>query len=277
MINFNKEYFNNNSYFFLKDKGDKFVVYYSAADTLSESRKEDDKKEFSKKSLKKVHSVMKKHLTSKNKSSKKEIEKDLDKVEKSEIDELVDYDGTFLSSKVPFLNMYLHPKKTMDQTVVASRISNDPVTRGYRVYWGESEDEKDNIVSEVDYSDAFGYEETENKDFSDTVKTLKNMGVENPIERAKQFGKLPKQKRKKGKLKQRLVEKGSLEEEQNKRMVKMVEDILAKKNKGESDIMSKDDSPINKILLKNLKSIKKIADKEGISMNKLISILKSNE
>lgn len=282
MFNFNREYFKNNCYFYFKDKGDTFSLYYSVADTLTESRKKDEKKDFKKKDLKKVQSVVKKHLSKKTKSSKKEIDTDLENVEKSEIDELIDVEGTFMSSKIPFLNMYLTPKKTMDQTVVAARISNDPVTRGYRVYYGESKDEKDNVVSEVDYSDAFGYEETEDKDFKDTVKILKKMGVDNAVERAKQFGKLPKQKvktTKKGKkvLKQRLVEKDALEEESKKRMIKMVEDILAKKSKDESDVMSKEDKTISNILIKNLKSIKKIADKEGININKLISLLKSSE
>jgi hypothetical protein len=277
MISFNKEYFRNNCYFYLKDKGETFSLYYSVADTLVESRKKDEKKDFPKNKLKKVESLIKKYFTSKSKPSKKEVDKDLENVGKSEIDELIDSDGTMLSSRVPFLNMYLHPKKTMDQTVVASRISNDPVTRGYRVYWGESEDEKDNVVSEIDYSDAFGYEETEYKDFNDTVKTLKNMGVDNAVERAKQFGKLPKQKRTKGKLKQRLVEKGSIEEEEKKMMSKMVEDILAKKSKDSSDVVSKNDDAVSKILMRNLKSIKKIAEKEGVSINKLINILKSDE
>lgn len=277
MISFNKEYFRNNCYFYLKDKGETFSLYYSVANTLTESRKKDEKREFPKNKLKKIESLIKKYFTSKDKVSKKEVDKDFDEVEKTEIDELIDSDGTMLSSRIPYLNATLHPKKTMDQTVVASRISNDPVTRGYRVYWGESDDEKNNVVSEIDYSDAFGYEETENKDFKDTVDTLKQMGVDNAVERAKQFGKLPKQRRRKGKLKQRLVEKGSIEEEEKKMMSKMVEDILTKKSKGDSDIMSKEDKAISKILLKNLKSIKKIAEKEGISLNNLIKALKTDE
>jgi hypothetical protein len=245
---------------------------------LTESRKKDEKREFPKNKLKKIESLIKKYFTSKDKISKKRVDNDFDNVEKTEIDELIDSDGTMLSSRVPFLDMTLHPKKTMDQTVVAARTSNDPVTRGYRVYWGEGEDEKDNVVSEIDYSDAFGYEETENKDFKDTVKTLKHMGVDNAVERAKQFGKLPKQKRRKGKLKQRLVEKDSLEEEQKKQMKKMVEDILTKKYKEKSDVLNKDeDDAVSKILIRNLKSIKKIAEKEGVSINKLVNILKSYE
>lgn len=278
MINFNKEYFNNNCYFFLKDRGDTFSLYYSVASTLTESRKKDEKKDFKKKDLKKVKNIVSKFLDKSDKVNKKEIDKELDNVADSgEIDELVDSDGSLLGSRTPILNMTLHPKKTMDQTVPASRISNDPVTRGYRVYWGESEDEQDNIVSEVDYSDAFGYEETKDMDFNGTVKTLKKMGVDNAVERAKELGKLPKAKKKGGKLKQRLSEKDSIEEQQRKKMIKMVEDILAKKSKDNSDVVKKDNTPISKILTKNLQTIKKLAEKEGISINKLINILKSGE
>jgi hypothetical protein len=101
------------------------------------------------------------------------------------------------------------------------------------------------------------------------------MGVENAIERAKQFGKLPKQKREDGELKQRLSEKDSIEEQQRKKMIKMVEDMLTKKSSNNSDVVK--DKGISKILLKNIQSIKKIADKEGISISMLIKALKSNE
>jgi len=277
MINFNKEYFNNNCYFFLKDKGDKISLYYSVAETLSESRKTDNKKDFNKKDEKKVKSIVQKFLTKKEKVKKKDIEKELDDVsDTKEINELIGSDGTFRDSSIPFINMYLHPKKTMDQTIVATRQTNDPVTRGYRVYYGESEEKDGDIVKEIDFSDAFGYEETKDMDFIESVKTLKDMGVDNPVERTNDFGKLKGQKRKKGKLKQRLVEKGSLEEAQKQRMIKMVEDMLSKKDSDYSDVVRKD-SPVSKILVKNLQSIKKIADKEGISINKLISILKTSE
>jgi len=276
MIEFNKEYFFNNCYFFLKDKGDGFSLYYTVADNLSESRKKDEKKDFEKKDEKKIKKYIFQLMKSKNKITKKKIDSDLVKIEKDgEIDELVDYDGTMLNSKVPNLNQYLHPRKTMDQTVPMARVSNDPVTRGYRVYWGESEEKDENVVSEVDYSDAFGYDETEHKDFKDTVKTLKKMGVENPVERAKEFGKLPKAKKKNGKLRQRLSEKDTIEEIQRKKMEKMVEDILTRKY-DDAEIVEKEGG-INKILIKNLKSIKKLADKEGIPVSKLIDILKNNE
>ena len=68
-------------------------------------------------------------------------------------------------------------------------------------------------------------------------------------------------------------------------MIKMVEDILTKKSKSNSDVVKKSskdsdvikDKGISKILLKNIQSIKKIAEKEGISINMLIKALKSIE
>jgi hypothetical protein len=285
MINFNTEYYSNNYYFFLKERADKISLYYSIADTLTESRKNDERIDFDKKDSKKVKNIVGNVLKSKTKVSKNALTKKLKSIKpKKEIDELVDSDGTMLSSKIPFLNQTLTPHKTTDQTVAMARITNDPVTRGYRVYYGESEEGSDEVINEVDYSEAFGYEETKDMDFEDTVNTLKEMGVENAIERAKQFGKLPKEEVENGELKQRLSEKDSIEEQQRKKMIKMVEDMLTKKTKS-SDVVKKSssnsdvvkDKGISKILLKNIQSIKKIADKEGISINMLIKALKSNE
>ena len=54
MINFNTEYYSNNYYFFLKERADKISLYYSIADTLTESRKNDERIDFDKKDSKKV-------------------------------------------------------------------------------------------------------------------------------------------------------------------------------------------------------------------------------
>jgi hypothetical protein len=284
MISYNTEYFGNNCYFYLRDRGGKISLYYSVGETLNESKKNDERQDFDKMDSKKLKSFMDKVLKSKKKYSKEQIKKMLKpkKSEKTkELDELVDEDGTMLSSRIPNLNQTLHPRDTLDQTVNQTRLPSNPVVRGMRFGWGEGTENKGHIVSEVDYSDAFGFEETEYQDYSDTVDTLEDMGVENSDERAKEFGKLPNQKVKKDEegdpvLKQRLVEKGTLDEEQKKKMIKMVEDILTKKSKDKSDVVTKE-NPISKILVKNLNSIKKIADKEGISINQLIKILKTNE
>jgi len=276
MINFNTEYFGNNCYFYIKDRGDKISLYYNVADTLTESRKSDDKIEFDKKDEKKVKGVVSSALKTKSKVSKKALDKKLKGVKsKKEIDELVDEDGSLLGSRIPYLNQTLTPHKTMDQTVVMARTTNDPITRGYRVYYGESEEGTDEVINEVDYSEAFGYDETKDMDYKDTIKTLKKMGVENAVERAKQFGKLPKEEVEGGELRQRLSEKETLEERQHRLMKKMVEDILTKKPKTDSDVIK--NTGVSKILKKNLKSIKNIADKEGISINMLIKALKSSD
>ena len=276
MIKYNTGYFGNNCFFYLKDRGENITLYYSTGETLNESKKDYDKKSFKKNDAKKVVDSLRKILKSKKRYSKDDIKNELTKKTSGELDELVDSDGTMLSSRIPNLNQTLTPHKTMDQTIAMTRMSNNPVLRGYRVYYGESVEDSDNVMSEVDYSDAFGYEETEDMDYNDTVKTLEDMGVENSEERAEQFGKLPKVKRKGKFLKQRLVEKDQLDEEQRQKMIKMVEDILTKKNKTDSDIIKKT-NPVSKILAKNLQTIKKIADKEGISISELIKILKSNE
>ena len=82
-------------------------------------------------------------------------------------------DGSMSNSKIPILDPKLHPRKTMDQTISAARITNDPISRGYRTYYGESE------VKEIDMSGAFGYEETENMAGEETFEFLvKDMGME---------------------------------------------------------------------------------------------------
>jgi hypothetical protein len=276
MINFNTEYFENNCYFYIKDRGDKISLYYNVAETLTESRKSDDKMDFDKKDTKKVKTIVNSAMKTKSKVSKKGLEQKLKGIKsKKEIEEFVDEDGSLLGSKIPNLNQTLTPHKTMDQTIAMSRATNDPLTRGYRVYYGESKEGSDEVINEVDYSEAFGYEETKDMDFKNTVKTLKEMGVENAVERAKEFGKLPKAKKEDGELRQRLSEKETLEERQHRLMKKMVEDILTKKPKTDSGIIK--NTGVSKILKKNLQVIKNIADKEGVSINTLIKALKSSD
>ena len=276
MINFNTEYFGNNCYFYIKDRGDKISLYYNVAETLTESRKSDEKIEFDKKDEKKVKGLVSSAMKTKSKVSKKALDKKLKGIKsKKEIDELVDEDGSLLGSRIPNLSQILTPHKTMDQTVVMARTTNDPVTRGYIVYYGESKEGTDEVIGETNLKGTFGWDETKNMDFKDTVKTLKKMGVKNAKERADEFGKIPNEEVEDGELKQRLSEKETLEERQHRLMKKMVEDILTKKPKTDSDVIK--NTGVSKILKKNLKSIKNIADKEGISINMLIKALKSSD
>jgi hypothetical protein len=286
MVEYNIEYFSNNYYFLLKEGYDKISLFYSVAETLTESRKKDKKIVLNKKNEKNIKGLVSKFLKTNKKFTEKQINSKFKELDSDgEIEELVDADGTMLGSAIPFKSQYLTPHKTMDQTIAMSRTINDPVTRGYRVYYGESEEEQDNVVSEVNYTDVFGWEETKDMDYNDTVDTLDDMGVDNAEERAEEMGKLPKQtvkKDKKGRqvLKQRLVEKEPIDEVQKQQMIKMVEDILTKKSKKDGDVVkssSDSNKTIGAFLKRNIKSIKKLAEKEGISVDQLIKVFKYDE
>lgn len=272
MINYNQEYYSSPYYFFLKDKGDKISLYYSVEETLTESRKKEKKMDFDKKDSPKVKGLISKIL------SKKKRPKSTDEVEK-ELDELIEPDGSFASSSIPVLDLPRHPRKTMDQTIVATRQTNNPITRGYRTYYGESKEEEP-VVSEVNYSDAFGYKETKDLSGKRTYRTLvKKMGMDpdEAKDRTKQFGKDPSGKRdskSRFRNKKGFVGKLTLSEMQKIEMKKMLENILLKRNSDNSDVVKKENTA-SKILQRNLESIKRMAEKEGISINQLIKMLKS--
>ena len=210
-----------------------------------------------------------------------------------EISELVNADGSMVGKSTPILQLDMHPRKTMDQTVVATRQTNNPMVRGYRVYYGESEEKDDEkILDEVDYSDAFGYEETEDlSTYDDADEVLADLGIEDPFERNErlevlgfdpQLDKQLKQEKKRGQCKNCFT-KRRLSELENQKMVKMIDEILLDKKHNSKDVLvkSKDDdeekSPISKILMRNIESIKKIAEREGLSLNKLIKHFKESE
>jgi hypothetical protein len=271
MITIDQEFYSSPYYFFLRDKGKNYSLYLSAEETLTEARKKDVIVKIPKSKLKKVQDYLEKLLKDKKKKSTDEL--------KGEIEELVNLDGALSNSKLPILDPRLHPKKTMDQTVAASRITNDPITRGYRTYYGESKEE----VKEIDFSDAFGYEETEDLDGKKTYKKLIDMGIEpeEAVERTKQFGKDPsgkKDKKSKYKKDPNFIAKMTISEIQKQKMIKMVEDMLAKKSDPSSaDVTKKevsktvDDLPL--LLKKNVKSLLKQAEKQGLSKKDLIKIL----
>jgi len=207
-----------------------------------------------------------------------------------EMTELVAADGSFAGSNIPILDQGMHPRKTMDQTVIATRQTNNPVIRGYRVYYGESvEGDDENLLDEINMSDAFGYEETENlSTYNDADEALEELGIEDPFERHDRlevmgfdpkFDESLKQQKKHGECKNCFTKRRLSEIEKDK-MIKMIDEILLKKKNNSNDMVKKsntEDTPVNKILTRNLQSIKRIADKEGININQLIKILKTGE
>jgi hypothetical protein len=290
---YRKEYYKHPYYFFLKEGKETITLYFSVENTLSEARKKDEKISFHKKDKKYIEKELTKIFQDKKSKTTDDVKKRLEK-SKSEIEELVDYDGTFLGSKIPILNPKLSPKGTTDQEVVATRQTNNPVTRGYRVYWGESEDEEGNVVSEIDLSDTFGGPETMRLNGPETFEKFYKdfeLPAEEAAERTRQQGKEPDPREHKKKLKRvpkkikkkknyidtlTLVERRKLEEERKEKMRKMVEDMVLGKKSKDTEI-NKKGSAMSKLLTKNLESIKKIAEKEGISVSELIKILKKSE
>ena len=221
-------------------------------------------------------------------------EKHKEKKSGGEIEELVNSDGSMIGKSTPMLDLGMHPRKTMDQTVIATRQTNNPVVRGYRVYYGESE-EKDNekMLDEYDLKPTFAYDETENvSTYDEADEVLIDLGIEDDCERHERLevlgfdpnlDKQLKQEKKRGECKNCFT-KRRLSELEKQKMTKMIDEILVGKKSNDNDFVKKtkeeedeDKSPISKILMRNIESIKKIAEKEGISLNKLFKHFRQSE
>lgn len=197
------------------------------------------------------------------KTHQKYLEKTKEEKPSGELDELVDSDGTMLSSKIPILDPHLTPRKTMDQTVSMARNVYDIFRMGYRRYFYEEDMSK--VFGREEDTDFMSYDET--VDFlsdllgiEDVKSKSKKKEIEGDAEeRAKEMGKIPGKKKV-----QRLFEK---EED-------VSEDVLVKKNNVSGDI-SKKEKTASKILKRNIQFIKKQAEQEGITINELIKFLKS--
>jgi hypothetical protein len=275
MIATDNEFYSSPYYFLLRDKGSKYSLYFSVEGNLTEARKKDEVIHFEKSKGEKVKKHLKKVAKEKKVKDTKTLKKDLE--------ELVNADGAMSNSKIPILDPKLHPRKTMDQTVAASRITNDPIARGYRTYYGESVEE----IDEIDMSGAFGYEETEDMDGKDTYKYLvKNMGMEpdDAKERTKQQGKDPsgkKDKKSKYYRDKNFITRATLSEIQRQKAIKMVEDLLTKKNSDNSEVGKKvnadtiEELPL--LIRKNLKSLLNNVEKHGFSKEDIIKLIKKGE
>jgi len=98
-----------------------------------------------------------------------------------------------------------------------------------------------------------------------------------------QLDKQLKQEKKRGECKNCFT-KRRLSELENQKMVRMIDEILLGKKSNSNEVVKKtkeededEKSPISKILMRNIESIKKIAEREGLSLNKLIKHFKESE
>ena len=191
--------------------------------------------------------------------------------EEEELEELVDYDGSIVGSKVPlgWENVKtMSATKTMDATVPMGRQSglNGQYSNALKRFWGESVEE----IEEHDMSDVLGYDDTIYMDANETIeyfKTDHNMEDGEAEERAESMGKT-KDLDKKGEESenfQRLVEDDDV--------IKMLEIILQNKDDN-TDIQSVEDSEIPHYIDNKLRLIQKYARTHGVNMKSIINRLK---
>jgi hypothetical protein len=285
-MDFRKEYFIKPYYFYLIENKDDVSLYFNYSETLTESRKDDKKININKKGVNKIKSKIKDITKSKKIKNLKDLESEMNSV-KTEVDEFINKDLTFASKKTPLTaNANNSTVSTMDQTIAKSRQTINPLTRGFHYYyWGEGEEKSNDVVSEINLTGTYGREETENLSGPETFKVYKDvlgMEPEEAAKRTKQQGKTPDPKQHKKRLKlvpkrikndpnfidrMTLVEKEKIEEERKTKALKMIEDI----------VIDKKDSPAKKTIKKNISNLKKMAEKNGISITELIKMMKSGE
>lgn len=212
-----------------------------------------------------------KYMPCKDMETFKEKTKKKSKGKEEEVTELIDDDGTWLSASMPIMDpaSSLNGNTTTDKIVGMARMPRDPLLRGWYGYYGESE------LKEEDMADAFGFEDTMFMDYNETVKHFqKKLGLDKDaaIERAVQQGKKPKLhkrapkkiKRKKGFIDRLILKEKEIEESNEVR-----EDKLLDK---ENDVNRELNDSTN-IIKRNVSSLKKMANKHGITTQQLIKML----
>jgi len=199
---------------------------------------------------------------------------------KEELDELIDFDGTMNSSKIPILDPMTTAQglSTMDKTVAMTRITQDPLMRGYRVYYGES------VVREEDMADAFGFEETKYMDANETIDYFVDeldFDERDAEDRASEMGKDPElDETSKFKGEKNFVMKGRLTEKEKvftkEDIQKMAEEIILKKS-DDKELTKKElnNDEVSPIIKRNIKALKNMASAEGISLPQLVKMLKN--
>jgi hypothetical protein len=177
----------------------------------------------------------------------------------------------------------------MDQTVRMTKSNQFPFIR---VYYCESEEDQ-KPLSEVDQSESFGFKETEFAPTYDVAnKILKKLEVDDQIERDERLKRLGfdrkldkqlKQEKKRGKCKNCFT-KRRLAELEKEKMETLIDEIILSKKSKDKEVVKKskeenddDNNVMSKLLIRNIEAIKRLADKENISVNKLIKHLKTGE
>jgi hypothetical protein len=148
-------------------------------------------------------------------------------------------------------------------------------------------------LDETDQSESFGFEDTEDAStYDEAIEIFKDeLGVKDDCEREervrrlgfdKNLDKQLKQEKKRGICKNCFT-KRRLSELEKQKMETLIDEILLSKKNISKDVVkkTKENNELNqsmeKILIRNIESIKKLANKEGVDINKLVKHLKTGE
>ena len=191
--------------------------------------------------------------------------------ETEEVNELIDFDGSMVSSKIPpgtDANKTIGSRKTTDDTVKSTSQAGVWTGAGhyFKRYYGESVEE----IGEHDMSEVLGFEDTEFKNAEDTIEYFKSehdMDETEAEERTESMGKT-KSLDKNGQ--QRLTEKEKFKKLSEDKAKNMIEVILSNKEEGRDISDGK-----STILDSKIKQLLRLANTEGVSVEELILKLKS--
>lgn len=200
----------------------------------------------------------------------KKIKSSDEKPKEQEVTELVDDDGTWLSSDIPILSPASAGigTNTTDQIVQAARNPRDPLLRGWYGYYGEGHVKEENMTK------AFGWKDTKDMDAKETLKYFKDelgMDDDKAEERVdNEFGKSPERDKKSPyKNKKGFIGRPILKEKE------IGEEVLLNKEKDEDNTEKRQlKDLINPLLIRNIRSLKKMAKEHGVSVKELIDMLK---
>jgi hypothetical protein len=220
-----------------------------------------------------------KYMPCKDMKTFKEKTKKEQKGEEKEVTELIDFDGTWAMSNVPITDPQSSIKGsiTTDKIVAQTKTPRDVFMRGGVSLRGES------VMSEEDMEKAFGFDKTKFMDYKETVKHYqKTLGLDKDSaeERTIQQGKKPnlhkrtpkKIKKKKNFIDRLILKEKGLDENEN-----LGEDIVLDKEGSHTGELNDNLNNINPLLLRNIKSIKKMAKENGVSIQELIRLLKNEQ
>lgn len=207
-----------------------------------------------------------------------ENEEEKEDEETTEVNELLDYDGSIQSSKVPpgVENVKsLSSRKTTDDTVKATRQGGTWTGAGnwFKQYYGESIEE----IGEIDKSGVLGVGETDQLDFDGAVEYYEDeleMPADEAVERVeKERGPetLEKEKKEGSFTRHRLTEKEKQKKLAEDKARNMIEVILA--NRSDSGELTEKD--IN-LTTQKIKGLIRLAKANGIEdVDDLLTMVKS--